>query len=59
MLSSKPDPNLRVRPNHLRLAAIVYSLLQVAQELKGKNAERQREALRKQFLDQRTCGAAW
>jgi len=51
-----PDPNLRVRQDDLRLAAVALALWQAALELKGGIAFFDRESLRKQFIDQRAKG---
>lgn len=50
------NPLFLVRQCDLRLAAITLSLWQGAQELKDKNADWQRDALRGQFIDQKARG---
>lgn len=45
-----PEPSFRIKTADLRIAAIALSLRQAALELKGNNADWQREALRKEFL---------
>lgn len=47
-----PEPSFRIKSADLRLAAIALSLRQAALELKGNNADWQREALRNEFLSQ-------
>ena len=50
-------PCFLVRASDLRLAAVALALWQTAKELKGKNAEIDREGLRQQWLDRQAKGS--
>lgn len=52
------EPCFRVRSSDLRIAAVALALWQTAKELRGKNAEIDREGLRQQWLDRQAEGVA-
>jgi hypothetical protein len=50
--TAQSTPAFRVRPRSLRLAGISVAIWQAAKELKGKAAQWEREAVRKEFIAQ-------